>query len=330
MRQRPLGASGPAIPVVGLGAMSFAGPYGSIDESDALTTLQHALDIGCTHIDTAEAYGMGRCEEIVGKALAGRRDEVFLATKCAFAGRPRPGESFGGKGKPEKVRNSIEGSLKRLQVDYVDLYYLHRVDPETPIEETIGAMAELVQEGKVKYLGLSEASARTIRRAHRVHPIAALQSEYSMFSRDPERDGVFDTTAELGIAFVAYSPLGRGILGGKHTPEDFREAGDIRGNMPRFQADALAENGRIAGELETIAAGIGISAPQMALAWVLQARDNIVVIPGTRRAAHIDTNVAAADVVLPAGTLQAIEQVLASARVRGERYDEVMMNLVDT
>lgn len=328
MRQRQLGRNGPSVPVVGLGAMSFAGPYGSIEEADAIATLQHALDIGCTHIDTAEAYGNGRCEEIVGKAIAGRRDDVFLATKFA-GGRPTPGQAFGGRGKPEKVRESIEGSLKRLNVDYVDLYYLHRVDQETPIEETVGAMADLVNEGKVRHLGLSEAAADTVRRAQAVHPITALQSEYSMFTRDPETNGVFDATADLGITFVAYSPLGRGILGGKHTTADFSEEGDNRKNMPRFRAEALAENARIADELDTIATGLGISASQLALAWVVQARDNVVTIPGTRRAAHVDSNVAAGDVELSAETVQAIENVLAGSTVQGERYDAAMMKLVN-
>jgi len=328
MRQRPLGTNGPSIPVVGLGAMSFAGPYGSIEETDAVATIHHALDIGCTHIDTAEAYGNGRCEEIVGKAIAGRRNDVFLATKFA-GGRPQPGASFGGRGKPQKVRESIEGSLKRLNVDYVDLYYLHRVDQETPIEETVGAMAELVKEGKVKHLGLSEAAAATIRRAHAVHPISALQSEYSMFTRDPESNGVFDTTAELGITFVSYSPLGRGILGGKHQTADFSEDGDNRKNMPRFQADALAENGRIAAELSVIADGLDITASQLALAWVVQARDNVVTIPGTRHAAHVDSNIAAGDVELSAATRQAIDGVLAGSTVQGDRYDAGMMELVN-
>ena len=328
MRQRQIGTDGPSVPLVGLGAMSFAGPYGSIEESDAIATLQHALDIGCTHIDTAEAYGNGRCEEIVGKAIAGRRDEVFLATKFA-GGRPQPGKSLAGRGKPEKVRASIEGSLKRLNVDYVDLYYLHRVDQETPIEETVGAMADLVKEGKVRHLGLSEAAAATIRRAQAVHPITALQSEYSMFTRDPETNGVFDTTAELGITFVAYSPLGRGILGGKHSTADFSEEGDNRQNMPRFQEEALAENARIAGELDAIAGGLGINASQMALAWVVQARDNVVTIPGTRRAAHVDSNFAAGDIELNGETLQAIEDVLAGSTVQGARYDEAMMKLVN-
>ena len=327
MRQRQLGANGPSVSVVGLGAMSFAGPYGAIAESDAIATLQHALDIGCTHVDTAEAYGLGRCEEIVGKAIAGRRDEVFLATKFA-GGRPAPGTVFEGRGKPAKVRESIEGSLSRLQVDYVDLYYLHRVDPETPIEETVGAMADLVREGKVRHLGLSEAAADTIRRAHAVHPITALQSEYSMFSRDPETNGVFDTTQELGIAFVAYSPLGRGILGGKHQTQDLAE-GDRRKNMPRFQTDALAQNASIAKELGTIADGLGITTSQLAIAWVLQARDHIVTIPGTGLIAHVDSNSGAADVSLSAETVQAIADVLASASVQGERYPPAMMKLVN-
>jgi aryl-alcohol dehydrogenase-like predicted oxidoreductase len=329
MRQRQLGANGPSVPRVGLGAMSFAGSYGGIEESDAVATIQHALDIGCTHIDTAESYGAGRCEEIVGKAIADRRDHVFLATKFA-GGRPQARKSFGGRGKPDKVRASIDGSLKRLNVDHVDLYYLHRVDPETPIEETIGAMAQLVTEGKVRYLGLSEASAATIRRAHAVHPITAIQSEYSMFSREPETNGVFDTTAELGIAFVAYGPLMRGVFAGKHSIDDFSSDGDNRQNMPRFQAEALAQNARIADELGAIAEGIGITASQLALAWVVQARDNIVAIPGTRRAAHVDSNVAASDVDLSTATLATIEDVLGRSKVRGERYDAAMMKLVNT
>jgi aryl-alcohol dehydrogenase-like predicted oxidoreductase len=327
MQERTLGPNGPTVPAVGFGAMSLAGPYGSVDEQEGVATARHALDAGSYHIDTAEGYGNGRSEEMVGHAIAGRRDEVFLATKFA-GGQPQPGRPYGGRGKPEKVRESIEGSLGRLRTDHVDLYYLHRVDPQTPIEETVGAMAELVQEGKVRHLGLSEPAAATIRRAHAVHPITAIQSEWSMFSRDQERNGVVDTCRELGIGFVAYSPISRGLLGGVQSPAELAE-GDNRRNFPRFQQEALAENARIAGEIGAIAEGLGVTTSQLALAWVLAQDPHTVVIPGTRRAAHVDSNVAAAGLALSVETLAAIEKVLASSEVQGERYDAARMQLIE-
>ena len=315
------------MPAVGYGAMSLAGPYGSITDADAVATAAHALDVGCYHIDTADGYGAGHCEEIVATAIAGRRHDVFLATKFA-GGRPQPGVAFGGRGKPDRVRASIEGSLQRLNTDYVDLYYLHRVDPDTPIEETVGAMAQLVQEGKVRYLGHSEAAAATIRRAHAVHPITAIQSEYSMFTRDHEHNGVFDTCDQLGIGFVAYSPIARGLLGGLDSHAGLSE-GDNRIGMPRFQEDTLRENARIAGEIGAIAAGLGRSTSQLALAWVLAQRPHIVAIPGTRHQAHLDSNAAAADLVLTAHTRRAVESVLAGSTVQGARYPAPMMQYVD-
>ena len=326
MRERRLGPDGPLVPAVGFGALSLAGPYGAIDVEQAVATTTHALAAGSYHVDTAEAYGAGRSEHIVGRAIAGRRDGVFLATK--FAGEPRPGEEHGGRGRPDRVRTSIDGSLGRLGTDHVDLYYLHRVDPLTPIEETVGAMAGLVQEGKVRYLGLSEPAADTIRRAHATHPITAVQSEWSMFSRDQERNGVLDTCRELGIGFVAYSPISRGLLGEVRSRAELAD-GDNRLGFPRFQQETLAENARIADEIGTIARGIGLSTAQLALAWVLAQDEHAVVIPGTRRPAHIDANVAAGGVTLNATTLSAIAAVLASSTVRGDRYSPAKMARVE-
>lgn len=327
MKQRKIGADGPKIPAVGLGAMSFAGPYGSSDAKEAVEVVHRALDLGVTHIDTAEAYGNGRCEEIVGGAIAGRRDEVFLATKFA-GGQAKPGERFGGRGRPEAVRKSIEGSLKRLGTDHVDLYYLHRVDPETPIEETVGAMGELVKEGKVRFLGLSEAAPETIRRAQAVHPITALQTEYSMYSRDPEAE-ILPTLREFGISFVAYGPLSRGILTCEIDDAATIADDDARRNMPRFQQETLAHNARLADEIGAIAKSIGITPAQLAIAWVLHQGDDIFAIPGTSRVAHLESNAGAADVDLSDDVVAKIEAILSSGEVQGARYPEGAMKLVN-
>ncbi|HWF58430.1 MAG TPA: aldo/keto reductase [Candidatus Dormibacteraeota bacterium] len=311
MQQRRLGRDGPMVSAIGLGAMSFAGVYGSSEDADSVDTVIRALELGVTFIDTANVYGSGHSEEVVGRAIAGRRAEVVLATKFGGGGGS-------GLGSPEKVAPALEESLARLGTDYVDLYYLHRVDPATPIEETVGAMAELVGAGKVRYLGLSEAAPDTIRRGHATHPITALQTEYSLFSRDPEIE-ILPTTRELGIGFVAYSPLGRGLLTGRYRSGGDLPEEDWRRSVPRFQGDNLERNGRIVARLEEIASAHGATVAQLALAWVLHQGDEIVPIPGTRRRQNLEANAAAADVVLSDQDLRQIGEIASPSAVAGER-----------
>ena len=314
MQRRTIGDD--AIPAVGVGALSVAGRYGAADDAESIALIRHALDIGCTHIDTAESYGNGRSETVVGQAIAGRRDEVFLATKFAIDG---PGGSNEGKGSPAEARKSLEGSLRRLGVDYVDLYYLHRVDPRTPIEVSVGAMADFVNEGKVRYLGLSEVSPATLRRAQAVHPIQALQTEYSMFSREPERE-ILDTVRELGLTFIAYSPLGRGMLTGRIGRGATFSEGDPRPAMPWFQGTNLARNVSIVEQLADVAEALGISPAQLALAWVLAQGDDIATIPGTRQIARLDENVAAGEIELSPEVRGQIDGILHDSSVAGDRY----------
>jgi aryl-alcohol dehydrogenase-like predicted oxidoreductase len=289
------------------------GIYGETSDSESLATLRRALDLGVTFIDTADVYGMGHSERLVGEAVAGRRDEVTIATKFGAGGRE-------GLGRPEYVHQAIDRSLKNLNTDHVDLYYLHRVDPSTPIEVTVGAMAELVQEGKVRHIGLSEAAPDTIARGHEVHPLAAVQTEYSMFSRDPEA-AIMPMLRDLGIGFVAYSPLGRGLLGGAiHAETDLPE-GDWRRSVPRFQGDNLERNSGTVQALGELAASRGLSVAQLALAWLLHQGPNVVPIPGTRKASNLELNAAAADVELDAGTLARLDELLQPANVAGERGD---------
>lgn len=313
MHYRQLGRSGLTVSAIGYGAMSIAGVYGAADDDESIATVRRALDLGITLIDTADIYGGGHSEEVVGQAIAGRRHEVVLATKFGAGSRER-----GGNGRPQYVRQSIEGSLRRLQVDHVDLYYLHRVDFSTPIEETVGAMAQLVQEGKVRYLGLSEAAPATLRRAHAVHPIAALQTEYSLFSREPEAD-VLPTVRELGIGFVAYSPLGRGLLSGQiRRPEDLPQ-NDWRHSVPRFQEANLERNAALVNEVAQIAESLHIAPSQLVLAWLLHQGQDIVPIPGTRRITNLEANAAAADIVLDDEIVQKVSQLTAPGAVAGER-----------
>ena len=311
MQQRRLGREGPMVSAVGLGAMSFAGVYGETDDAESEDTLTGALELGVNFIDTANVYGAGHSEEVVGRAIENRRADVVLATKFGGGGGA-------GLGRHELVASALEQSLARLRTDYVDLYYLHRVDPSTPIEETVGAMAELVRAGKVRYLGLSEASAETIRRGHATHPITALQTEYSLFSRDPE-NAILPTIRELGIGFVAYSPLGRGLLTGRFRHSGDLPEGDWRQSVPRFQGENLDNNARIVARLEEIAVAHQVTVAQLALAWVLHQGDDIVPIPGTRRRANLEANAAAADVVLTADDLRSIDEVASPAAVAGER-----------
>lgn len=311
MQQRRLGRDGPMVSAIGLGAMSFAGVYGGSDDAESEDTLTRALELGVTFIDTANIYGAGRSEQVIGRVIAGRRAEVVLATKFGGGGDA-------GLGSPEKVGPALEESLARLGTDHVDLYYLHRVDLTTPIEETVGAMAQLVDAGKVRYLGLSEAAPETIRRAHATHPITALQTEYSLFSRDPET-AILPTTRELGIGFVAYSPLGRGLLTGHYRRSEDLPEQDWRRSVPRFQGENLDNNSVIIERLEEIAAAHGATVAQLALAWLLHQGADVVPIPGTRKRQNLEANAAAADVVLTADDLRTIDEIASPSTVAGER-----------
>jgi aryl-alcohol dehydrogenase-like predicted oxidoreductase len=326
MQTRELGRSGLKVGAIGLGCMGMSEFYGTADEQTGIETIHRALDLGVTFLDTADQYGPYTNERLVGRGIAGRRDEVFLATKFGIVREPGDFSNTGVNGRPEYVRSSIEGSLERLGVDHVDLYYLHRVDPETPIEETVGAMAQLVQEGKVRYLGLSEASPETLRRACAVHQITALQTEYSLWTRDPE-DGVLDACRELGIGFVAYSPLGRGFLTGAIRSAGDLSAGDFRLTTPRFQGENFQHNLGLVGEVERLAAEKDVTPAQLALAWVLAQGDDIVPIPGTRRRTRLEENAGAVDVELTDDDLRRIDD--AVPQVSGDRYAEQMMGLVN-
>jgi aryl-alcohol dehydrogenase-like predicted oxidoreductase len=317
MEKRTLG-QGLEVSSMGLGCMGMSDFYGGRDEGEALATLHRALDLGIDFLDTADMYGGGRNEELVGRAIHGRRDQVILATK--FGNVRNPDGSFAGvNGKPGYVRQCCEASLKRLGVDVIDLYYQHRVDPETPIEDTVGAMAALVREGKVRWLGLSEAAPGTIRRAHAVHPIAALQTEYSLWSRDPE-DELLPTIRELGIGFVAYSPLGRGFLTGQIRQIDDLEADDYRRNSPRFQGENFQKNLALVDEINALATQKGCAPSQLALAWVLAQGKDIVPIPGTKRRKYLEENVRALEVKLDAEDLARIDRMIPPGAASGARY----------
>jgi aryl-alcohol dehydrogenase-like predicted oxidoreductase len=311
MQHRRLGSAGPMVSAVGLGAMSFAGVYGGAEDAESEATVARALDLGVNFIDTANIYGAGHSEEVVGRAIAGRRSDVVLATKFGGGGET-------GLGKRDKVRPALEESLARLGTDYVDLYYLHRVDPSTPIEETVGAMADLISAGMVRNLGLSEAAPTTIRRAHATHPITALQTEYSLFSREPEAE-ILPTTRELGIGFVAYSPLGRGMLTGQFQRRDDVPDDDWRRSVPRWQDNNFDHNVRLVRRLEEIAARRGITAAQLALAWLLHQGTDIVPIPGTRKPENLEANAAAADITLGDHELREIDAVASPELVAGAR-----------
>jgi aryl-alcohol dehydrogenase-like predicted oxidoreductase len=298
--------------------MGMSAWYGATDEQESIATIHRALELGIFFLDTADVYGMGKNEELVGRAIAGRRDEVVLATKFANAWDDQGNRWI--EGKPEYVHQAIDRSLQRLGVDHVDLYYQHRVDANTPIEETVGAMAELVAAGKVKHLGLSEAGAETIRRAHAVHPITALQSEYSLWTRDPEQNDVLATCRELGIGFVAYSPLGRGFLAGRFSSPDELDEGDFRKNHPRFQGENLEHNTQLVETVKEIAAEKDVTPAQVALAWVLSRGDDVVPIPGTKRRTYLEQNVAASEVDLTDDDLQRLD---ALGNAAGDRYADM-------
>ncbi|MDZ4364702.1 aldo/keto reductase, partial [Brevundimonas sp.] len=319
MKTRTLGPTGPEVSAIGLGCMGMAAFYGQAsDEAQATTVIHRALDLGVTLFDTAEMYGPHTNEIQVGKALADRRDSAFVATKFGI-GYNAERTALTVDGSAANVRRAIEGSLKRLGMDHVDLYYLHRVDPSTPIEETVGAMAELVTEGKVRFLGLSEASPATLRKAHATHPITALQTEYSLWSREPE-DDILATCQELGIGFVPYSPLGRGFLSGEITSIDDLAADDFRRSNPRFMGENFQKNLDLVTAVTAIATDKGVTAAQLALAWVLAQGDHLVPIPGTRRVRTLEDNVAAAQVVLTPEDLARIEAVFPKDAAVGDRY----------
>jgi aryl-alcohol dehydrogenase-like predicted oxidoreductase len=321
VNKRRLGTEGLETSALGLGCMGMSEFYGTADEREAIETIHRALELGVNFLDTADIYGPFTNERLVGRAIKGRRDEVVLATKFGNV-RNEQGERLGIRGDREYVLAACDASLERLGTDRIDVYYQHRVDPQTPIEETVGAMAELVEQGKVGYLGLSEASAETIRRAHAVHPISALQTEYSLWSRDVE-DEILPAIRELGIGLVAYSPLGRGFLSGRfHSVEDLEE-GDFRRMNPRFQGENFQKNLELVERVEELAAAKGCTAAQIALAWVLAQGEDIVPIPGTTRVKNLEQNVAALDVDLTADDLRDLEAVFPQGAAAGDRYPDM-------
>jgi aryl-alcohol dehydrogenase-like predicted oxidoreductase len=322
MEQRTLGSQGPTVSAQGLGCMGMSEFYGSADEVEAVATIHHALELGVTLLDTADAYGPYTNERLVGEAIADRRDEVVLATKFGLVRDPENPTARGVNGRPDYVMRACDASLRRLAVDHIDLYYQHRVDPDVPIEETVGAMAELVDAGKVRFLGLSEASAETIRRAHAVYPISALQSEYSLWSRDIEEE-VLPAIRELGIGLVAYSPLGRGFLTGQiKSPQDLEE-GDFRRQNPRFQGQNFTRNLELVQRVREIAADKDCTPGQLALAWVMAQGRDVVPIPGTKRRSFLEQNVEAAELELGAEELQRLDEIAPVGAAAGDRYPDM-------
>ena len=326
MHTRQLGKNGPYVSAIGLGCMGMTDFYTTGSNTrEAVATLHRALELGINLLDTADIYGPHTNEELIGQAIRGKRDQGFVASKFGIVRDPANPAFRAVSGRPEYIRQSIEGSLKRLGVETIDLYYQHRMDPNVPIEETVGAMADLVKAGKVRYLGLSEASATTLERAHKVHPISALQSEYSLWSRDQEDNGCLEACRRLGIAFVPYSPLGRGFLtGALKTADDFADD-DYRRFSPRFQGDNFAKNLLLVEQVESLAAEKGVTAGQLALAWVLAQGDYLIPIPGTKQRKYLEQNVAALEVKLNASELAALEAIFPASAVAGLRYTEEVM-----
>jgi aryl-alcohol dehydrogenase-like predicted oxidoreductase len=329
MKMRQLGHNGPLVSALGLGCMGMSEFYTArMDDKASLATLDRALELGVTLLDTADVYGPYTNEILLGKALHGRRDRVFLATKFGIVRDANNPQARGTNGRPEYIRQSVEGSLKRLQTEVIDLYYQHRADPDVPIEESVGAMSDLVREGKIRYLGMSEISAATLERAHKVHPISALQTEYSLWSRDVE-ESILPACQRLGIAFVPYSPLGRGFLTGAiRSPDDFA-ANDFRRNNPRFQGENFAKNLQLVDKVVAMASEKGVKPSQLALAWVLAQGENIVPIPGTKRTIYLEENIAALDVILSEAEIAAMDAAFPVRAAAGERYGTEMMRILN-
>ncbi|WP_024527243.1 aldo/keto reductase [Serratia fonticola] len=329
MQQRKLGTNGPLVSALGLGCMGMSDFYSTgYDEQEAIATLHRALELGVTLLDTADMYGPHTNEQLIGKAIKGKRDQVFLATKFGIVRDPADPTARGVSSKPDYIRRSVEGSLQRLGVETIDLYYQHRVDPTVPIEEVVGILADLIKEGKIRHIGLSETSVATLERAHQVHPITALQTEYSLWSRDAEQ-GQLAACQRLGIGFVAYSPLGRGFLTGAIQSLEDLAADDFRRDNPRFQGENFARNLELVTKVSELARQKGVTPSQLALAWVMAQGEHIVPIPGTKRRRYLEENVAAAEITLSEQELAAIEAVFPLAGVAGARYTTVGMELIN-